>query len=506
MAASLHGRRVELQVGTHDGGEQPGPDDVVRLGPQVHRPHPGEQVGVVLPPPGDLRGQRRRRPGVHDVRVGDEPSRLAPLGLGVAGGHVGGRVDRQVGLGRQQRMLVVGAPWRVQPVPHRERHAEEALPADEPVRVEPLDPAGVAGFHVGRVPAQLPAPLERAAGPVGEGPEEPLPAGHDLERPVALLVELDRVLDRPRLADAARPTRRQQLDHPRLGLADRAPGQLRLVDAPRPRRPARRGRRRAAGRRDRRWPAPAGPSSRHHTTSVVSPKVQTMAAPVPLSGWARGWARTGTSTPNSGVRTVRADQVRGEAGVVGVGDHRHAGRQQLRPGGVDQTRSASAGDPVEDQAVVGARALAVLQLGLGHRGLEVDVPEGRAPRPSRPRRRASMRRKPRCDARRAACVDGRVVLGPVDRQAQPPPHRLERLLVLGDQPLAQLHEVGARHGDRLLALAPGRRRPEARSPRSYGQGRVAAHPEVVLHPALGGQTVVVPAHRDRRPRSPCIRL
>ena len=45
-------------------------------------------------------------------------------------------------------------------------------------------------------------------------------------------------------------------------------------------------------------------SSRHHVTSVVSPKVHTMAMPVPLSGWARGWATTGTSTSNRGVRTV----------------------------------------------------------------------------------------------------------------------------------------------------------------------------------------------------------
>ena len=46
------------------------------------------------------------------------------------------------------------------------------------------------------------------------------------------------------------------------------------------------------------------PSSRHHTTSVTSPKVQIIAMPVPLSGSARGWARTGTSTPKSGVCTV----------------------------------------------------------------------------------------------------------------------------------------------------------------------------------------------------------
>ena len=45
-------------------------------------------------------------------------------------------------------------------------------------------------------------------------------------------------------------------------------------------------------------------SSRHQVTSVVSPNVHTMAMPVPLSGWASGWATTGTSTSKIGVRTV----------------------------------------------------------------------------------------------------------------------------------------------------------------------------------------------------------
>ena len=45
-------------------------------------------------------------------------------------------------------------------------------------------------------------------------------------------------------------------------------------------------------------------SSRHQVTSVMSPNVQTMAMPVPLSGSASGWATTGTSTSKIGVRTV----------------------------------------------------------------------------------------------------------------------------------------------------------------------------------------------------------
>jgi len=45
-------------------------------------------------------------------------------------------------------------------------------------------------------------------------------------------------------------------------------------------------------------------SSRHQVTSVVSPNVQIIAMPEPLSGCASSCASTGTGTPNSGVVTV----------------------------------------------------------------------------------------------------------------------------------------------------------------------------------------------------------
>ena len=50
-------------------------------------------------PPGDLRREGRRRPGVHDVGVADEAARLAALRLVEPVGAVGGRVDRQPVLG-----------------------------------------------------------------------------------------------------------------------------------------------------------------------------------------------------------------------------------------------------------------------------------------------------------------------------------------------------------------------------------------------------------------------
>ena len=55
--------------------------------------------------------------------------------------------------------------------------------------------------------------------------DEPLPAGDDLERPVALLVELHRVRDRPRLADQIARLA-QQLDDARARLRRRQVRQL----------------------------------------------------------------------------------------------------------------------------------------------------------------------------------------------------------------------------------------------------------------------------------------
>ena len=71
-----------------------------------------------------------------------------------------------------------------------------------------------------------------------------------------------------------------------------------------------------------------------------------------------------------------------------------------------------------------------------------------------------------------------------------PPEVLEGLLVLGGQAGAELDEVRAR--DRIGCF-PGFSAERTRV--ACGQRRVAAHAEVVLHPALGRQAVVVPSHR-----------
>jgi len=61
--------------------------------------------------------------------------------------------------------------------------------------------------------------------------------------------------------------------------------------------------------------------------------------------------------------------------IVRVRNERNAGGNQLGAGRVDLDEAALR--PRETDAVVGARELAVLELGLCNRGLEVDVPKRR---------------------------------------------------------------------------------------------------------------------------------
>ena len=195
--------RVVLVVGADHAGEQPGADDVVRLGAQVHREDPLPQVVVGLPAAGDLRGQRRGRPGVHHVGVADEAARLAALVLGVALGRPRGRVERQLLLAGEQRVGVVGLALGVERVPDRERDAEEPLARDQPVAVEPADPVVVAVLHVGRencTSAPRSSISPRTVGVAAAVADVPLAGRDDLERLVALLVEVRHPLGGSRLA------------------------------------------------------------------------------------------------------------------------------------------------------------------------------------------------------------------------------------------------------------------------------------------------------------------
>src|SRR4029453_8698223 len=61
-----------------------------------------------------------------------DPAGPARAGRGPAGGHVGGGVDRQPLLLRDQRPVVVGLAVGADPVPERERHPDEAVEAWSP--------------------------------------------------------------------------------------------------------------------------------------------------------------------------------------------------------------------------------------------------------------------------------------------------------------------------------------------------------------------------------------
>ncbi len=259
--------------------------------------------------------------------------------------------------------------------------------------------------------------------------------------------------DGPGLADD-RSRGDQLLDDPGPGLGDRAPDQLAVVGG---------GRRRVLGR-----PALGAPLHREQgsVTTDDRPGGEGELAPPEHVGRVAEGADHGDPRallrvcqlvgqhrhpdPEQGGGDVGAEQG-AEAVVVGVGDQGHAGGQQLGPGGLDLHVPRRAGTR-EAQPMVGAGALAVLELGLADRGPEVDVPEGRGVRCTTWPRRASRRNAALGDPP-GALGDGRVGVRPVDGEPERAPQLLEDLLVLRGELLAERDEVGSRDRDRVLAAA-----------------------------------------------------
>ena len=369
-------QRVVLAVRSQYCVEEPRADDVVRLGPQVHRERAREQVRILFPPAHDLRRQRRGRPRVHDVRVAGETARLAALRLNEAGGHVGRRVDRQAILGSGHRSGVIDLPVRVQRIPHGKRHAEEPLAAHAPVAVQAGGPVLVPIPHIRRMPLEFASPLEQRLAEL-HGLDEPLAARDDLERPVALLVELHRVRDRPRLADQL-AGRLEKLDDCSPGLGGRESGHAPvgivraagLLRRPQPVRveddaPAQRAVGLDDGANGERQLAPP-----RHVGQVAERADHRDAA---------AFFRVGQVVRTH--RNAHVEQRRRHLGaeerlvslVVRVRDQRHARGDQLGPRcfDVDRPRAAAA----EPYAMIGAGELAVLELRLGHGGPEVHIPQ-----------------------------------------------------------------------------------------------------------------------------------
>ena len=321
---------------------------------------------------------------------------------------------------------------------------------------------------------------------------EPLPARDDLERAVALLVELHRVRDRARLADqqtglgqgrhdvatrlrsgatdqafvirgavgGGSPTGEVRLDEPTVAADDRPDRQAQLAL------PLHVGR--VAERTDH---GDAGALGRVGQTVRVD--------------------RHGHIEQRRCRRTAEKVLV---ALVIRVRDQGDARRQQLRPRRFDLDRAGAVDGHAESDPVVRRRDVSILLLGLGHGGLEVDVPRGRRECVVDLARGQFAQELPLRRALRLL-ADRRVRHRPVDREAELAPQRFVRLLVLDRELRAQLDEVPPGEPQRgSLALGRVPRRHRRRHVRHVRQRRVAPHVEIVLHAALGRQAVVVEAH------------
>ena len=211
IAASVHGRHAVLELGAQHRGEQPGADDVLTLRAQRVREHEVPQLGVALPAAGELRGERRGRPGVHDVVLADEAAGHAALGLVEAGCRRPTTGRRAAGRAwRRSAASNIGSPasssgYQTGIGTPKKRWRETS---QSPVR--PLDPVLVADPHEVGVPVDLAAERDQPLAQLLVAravADVPLARRDDLERLVALLEELHGVGDRPWGRRAGRPSR-----------------------------------------------------------------------------------------------------------------------------------------------------------------------------------------------------------------------------------------------------------------------------------------------------------
>ncbi|HVM14541.1 MAG TPA: hypothetical protein VM287_09440 [Egibacteraceae bacterium] len=271
-----------------------------------------------------------------------------------------------------------------------------------------------------------------------ERTDEPLAAGQDLERLAALLEELDRVGYRSRVSEQVARLA-EQLDDALARRLHLLAGQL----APRRRRLD------ALGRLG--LDAAVAPDDRADRELQLTPPLDVgdvteradHGDPGALLRLGQPVGQDRHPDAEQGRDRLRAEQ-RLVPLVVGMGDEGDARRDQLRPGGVDL--DARAVRPAEADVVVGARQLAVLQLGLGDGGLEVDVPQ-RGGHRLVCLTLGQQAQEPPLGRPLSLGADRRVGHAPVDGQAEVAPQLFEGLLVLDGQADAQLDEVGPGDGD-----------------------------------------------------------
>ncbi len=214
-------------------------------------------------------------------------------------------------------------------------------------------------------------------------PDEPLAAGDDLERAIPLLVELDGMRDRARIAEQIAALAKHLDDlHARLGR--RQAGELIVLLL-------------RADRVDR---LPPGVAERHRLEGTVgldhgANRQLKLTPPDDVGDVAEGADHRGAGALLGVRKRVRLDrhtdaeerrhhlgaEQRLIARIVRMRDDRDTRGNQLRPRGVDLDEATR---PVrsrvrflEPDLVVRARLLAILELRLRHRGSEVDVPQRR---------------------------------------------------------------------------------------------------------------------------------
>ena len=95
---------VERRLG--DGVERPGANDVMGLGPNIGGEQLGVPVRVEAPVGTDLRRHRTGEPGIENVRISGETTRLTPLLLFVARRNIDRRID---GKGRPRSAMIASS-------------------------------------------------------------------------------------------------------------------------------------------------------------------------------------------------------------------------------------------------------------------------------------------------------------------------------------------------------------------------------------------------------------
>ena len=283
---------------------------------------------------------------------------------------------------------------------------------------------------------------------MGAVTDVPLPAGDDLQRPVTLLVELDHVLGGPRLAEQLTGVAEQvhdagpRLPHgpaaefgpqPRARAGEPVGGLLLQPAVPPQHRPD--------GQIQLAPPDDVGGVAEradHRDAGALARLRQRVRQDGHLDAEQRGGHR-------------RAEQ-RAVALVVRVGHQGDAGRQQLGTGRVDlHPPAVRAG---EGEPVVGGRLLALFQLGLGHRGPEVDIPQ-RGSLAGVRLAAADVPEEGPLGHAPAVVVNRGVGQPPVDREPDAAQRVFEAALVLGGQLVAQLDEIPPGNRPHFFSAVPG---------------------------------------------------